>query len=262
LSDQQPEQPHQTPSWAQQPPPPPQWGQQPPPPSQWGQRPPPPPQWGGPQWGPPQPPPPNRRRGLKITLGVVGGLVVLGVIAGIASGSGGGGGKKNTTADHTPAATAPTTSSGATKAATPAAKPKDAHVGDTITVHGMDEGSKLAVTLVKWVDPAKGGDEFTTPGAGKRFVAAQIRVTNTGSAFYDDTPSNGMQVADANGQRFESTFGDVSAGPSMPAEVKLAAGDKALGYVTFEVPKGSKIVTLQFTADSGFADEAGEWKIP
>lgn len=33
----------------------------------------------------------------------------------------------------------------------------------------MDDGSKLDVTVVKVVDPAKGADEFTTPASGKRF---------------------------------------------------------------------------------------------
>ncbi|HEY3478891.1 MAG TPA: DUF4352 domain-containing protein [Streptomyces sp.] len=161
-----------------------------------------------------------------------------------------------------PASSTTKSAAKAKTAAKPAAtKAKPATIGDTITVHGMDDGSKVAITLVKWVDPAKGGDEFTQPDAGKRFVAAQIRVTNTGTAVYDDTPSNGMQVADSVGQRFESSIWDVSAGPSMPSEVKLPTGAKALGYVTFEVPKGSKIVSLQFTADSGFADEAGQWNV-
>jgi hypothetical protein len=168
------------------------------------------------------------------------------------------------TGADTPNSPATTTAAGTKTAAKPATtkpKPKPAGIGDTITVKGLDDGSKLAITLVKWVDPAKSGNEFMTPGSGKRYVAAQIRVTNVGTAVYDDTPSNGMQVADGDGQRFESTFADVSAGPSMPSEVKLPHGDKALGYVAFEVPKASKITTLQFTADSGFADEAAQWKV-
>lgn len=139
-------------------------------------------------------------------------------------------------------------------------KPAASRVGDTITLHGTDDGSKLAVTLVTWVDPAKAA-EFFTPSAGKRYVAAQIRLTNTGTAAYDDTPSNGMQLADGEGQRFGATFAEVSTGPAMPSDVKLSPGDKALGYVVFEVPKKSKIVSVQFAMDSGFADETGRWII-
>ncbi len=141
------------------------------------------------------------------------------------------------------------------------AKPAAARIGDTITVHGMKDGSQLAVTLVKWVDPAKGSDEFTSPDAGKRFVAVQLRITNTGKGVYDDSPSNGVTLADTQGQQFDADFNEVSAGPSMAAEVKLQPGAKTLAYVVFQVPKASKAASLQFAMDSGFADEAGEWKI-
>jgi hypothetical protein len=151
-----------------------------------------------------------------------------------------------------------------TVAAGAKAKPKVApvaHIGDTITLHGMQDGSKLTATLVKWVDPARGGDEFTTPDSGKRFVAAQLRLTDVGTTVYDDSPSNGVQVADTEGQRFDSDISDVSAGPSMAPEVKLSPGDRTLGYISFQVPKTSKVASLQFTLDSGFADQTGEWHI-
>ncbi|NEW70687.1 hypothetical protein [Streptomyces rhizosphaericus] len=98
---------------------------------------------------------------------------------------------------------------------TPAAtdKPEQAHdarVGDTLTLSGQNDGEQLDVTVKKWLDPAKGADEFTTPGSGKRWVAVQLQLTNTG---------------------------------------------------TTEAPKASKVATLQFTMNSGFADEIGQWKI-
>lgn len=157
--------------------------------------------------------------------------------------------------------TATATTKAKPKAAPAKTKPAVAHLGDTITIHGFDKGSKLAVTLVKWAPTAKGADEFTTPDTGKRFAAAQFRITNTGTAVYSDSPSNGVQVADGEGQRFDSTFSDVSAGPSMASQVDLKPGDKALGWISFEVPKTSKIASVQFAMDSGFADEAGQWTI-
>jgi len=101
LSDQQPNPRHQPPSWAQQPPQP------------------------QPQWGAPQPPqPPTKHRGLKIALGVIGGIVALGVITNLAHGKD----KTDDTADKAPATTAPaapaTTAGTPTKVAVPAAKPK------------------------------------------------------------------------------------------------------------------------------------------
>lgn len=140
------------------------------------------------------------------------------------------------------------------------AAPEAAKVGDTIALKGND-GSKLDVTVVKVVDPAKSSDEFTTPESGNRFVGVQFRLVNTGSKAYSDSPSNGAQIADSQGQQFESTFADITAGPSMSSDVKLRPGAKALGWIVFEVPKGSKAAIVQFTMDSGFAEQTGEWKL-
>ncbi|WAP56169.1 DUF4352 domain-containing protein [Streptomyces sp. S465] len=140
-------------------------------------------------------------------------------------------------------------------------QPADARVGDTITLSGQEDGEQLDVTMKKWLDPAKSADEFTTPGAGKRWVAVQVQLTNTGTATYSDSPSNGLQAVDTDGQRFDATFADITAGPQMTSDLKLPAGDKALGWVVLEVPEASKIATLQFTMNSGFADETGQWKI-
>ena len=147
-------------------------------------------------------------------------------------------------------------------AAKPKASPTEqAGVGDTLTLHGMDDGSQLDVTLVKWVDNAKSADEFTSPEKGNKWVAAQFKIVNTGTAVYSDSPSNGAQVADEQGQQFNPTFATITAGPEMQAGVRLAKGATALGYITFEVPKTSKIATLQLALDSGFADESGQWQI-
>ncbi|GAB2793914.1 hypothetical protein GCM10027073_27800 [Streptomyces chlorus] len=139
--------------------------------------------------------------------------------------------------------------------------PEVAKVGDTLTLEGFEEGSKLDVTVVKVADPAKSADEFMEPASGKRFVGVQFQLVNTGKAAYSDSPSNGAQVADSEGQQFDATFGDITAGPSMASGLKLKPGAKGLGWIVFEVPEAAKVDTVQFTMDSGFADKTGEWKL-
>ncbi|WP_306191300.1 DUF4352 domain-containing protein [Streptomyces sp. MK5] len=141
------------------------------------------------------------------------------------------------------------------------AAPETAKVGDTLTLKGQDEGSRLDVTLVKVADPAKPADDFTEPESGKRFVGVQFKLVNTGKAAYSDSPSNGAQVADTEGQQFDATIADITAGPSMSSDLRLKPGAKGLGWIVFEVPKGAKVSTVQFTMDSGFADQTGEWKL-
>ncbi|MFC8273763.1 DUF4352 domain-containing protein [Streptomyces sp. NPDC057271] len=143
----------------------------------------------------------------------------------------------------------------------PTAAPKDAGVGDAITLKGFEEGQQLAVTIKKVSDPAVPGDEFFSPDDGNRWIGLQVEIVNTGTAVYDDSPSNGMQVADSEGQRFGGVIADIKAGPSMAASVTLQPGDKALGWEVFEVPKNSKITTVQFGMNSGFSDQTGQWKL-
>ncbi|MGW1864821.1 DUF4352 domain-containing protein [Streptomyces mauvecolor] len=151
---------------------------------------------------------------------------------------------------------------GSSRAAQPtASRAKTAAVGDTITLKGTNKGEQLDVTVKRWLDPAVSANEFSVPQDGKRWVAAQFQLANTGSALYEDSPSNGAQAADTDGQRFQTTFGDITAGPLIPASAKVVPGDKALGWILFEVPKTSKIATVQFTMDSGFADQTGQWSV-
>ena len=133
-----------------------------------------------------------------------------------------------------------------------------AGVGDTLELEGAD--TKMAVTLVKVVDPAR-GKEFSKPQSGSRFVAVQVALKNIGDGVYDDAPSNGAKLVDAEGQNFDTTIADVIAGPSFPGTVKTKPGSTAKGFLVFEVPKQAKLSEFQFTLDSGFADETGEWSL-
>ncbi|AZP20892.1 DUF4352 domain-containing protein [Streptomyces aquilus] len=138
----------------------------------------------------------------------------------------------------------------------------DPHVGDTVSLTGSEPGERLDVTVTKVVDPAPTNPDDFQPDAGNHYVAVQFRLKNTGTAVYHDSPSNGATVIDKAGQRFDSTLGDSAAGPAFPASVNVGPGKTALGFITFEVSDGSRIVTVQFAMNSGFADDVGEWTVP
>ncbi len=141
------------------------------------------------------------------------------------------------------------------------AKAKAAQVGDTISLKGM-EGESADVTVVKLVADPQGADQYTTPDSGKRFYAVQFRIKDTGSAGYSDSPSNGAAVVDSQGQVYQADgVDDTTAGSSFPAALNIADGDSALGFITFQVPTGAKIVKIQFGLDSGMADQTGQWNV-
>lgn len=136
-----------------------------------------------------------------------------------------------------------------------------ATVGDPVTITGNAEGSKVQVT-VKKVVATRSKSAFMTPDKGNKLVAVQFLIVNTGTAAYDDAPSNGAVVVDAKGQQYEATpfYDKIRAGTQLPTTVKLAPGNKALGYLVFEVPRKATVAQVQFSMDSGFGDTA-QWNV-
>ncbi|PBC72033.1 uncharacterized protein DUF4352 [Streptomyces sp. TLI_235] len=162
----------------------------------------------------------------------------------------------------------PTSRSGSASAGsggspTSAGVPHSAQVGDTLELAGNEQGARMAVTVTAVADPAAAANFLSTPEAGERLVAVQFRLRNTGTAVYSDSPSNGATVIDDQGQGFNSSIAaEVTAGPAFPAGVHIAPGDSALGYIAFEVPAASRLAKVQFTLNSGFADQTGQWTVP
>jgi hypothetical protein len=182
-------------------------------------------------------------------------LAVVAVVVAVVA-LGGGGGKSGTSPKPGGSAT-PTAA-----ASTPAAPPGTAAVklGTTVSLAGMDAGSKAAVTVLKVVDPATSTDDI--PGVGDRFVAVQIKIRNTGSRVFDDSPDNCVTVRDTTGHSYEATTVlSVSAGPVFEATVTMGPGKEVTGYTVVEVPAKVKIVAVHFTLDSGYADQTGIWSV-
>ncbi|MFJ8470025.1 DUF4352 domain-containing protein [Streptomyces swartbergensis] len=148
------------------------------------------------------------------------------------------------TETSTPAQTTPTSQQ---PSPTPSDTPSVASVGDTINLIGQEEGERVAVTVVKVVDPAKPENEFSSPDAGMRLVAVQFRLKNIGTQVIDEAPDNGAKIRDRQGQQFNSTITGTAAGPDFGGSVTLTPGDTALGFIVFEVPTASKIDRIQFT---------------
>lgn len=133
-----------------------------------------------------------------------------------------------------------------------------AAVGDTLTLEGMDDGAQADVTLVRIVDPAQPESEYFKAQKG-RFVAVQVKITNTGSVTYEDSPDNGAELVDDQSQRFDAEPYRIADCQYIGSSVKIAPGDSVLGCMTFDLPVASKLARFQFTLDSGFADTTGKW---
>ncbi len=210
-----------------------------------------------PQFPPGYPPPgggprrswPRRHKVLTGLIGLFGFFVVIIVIAAVA-GSG----------DHTvttgQAGSTPSSAPAASKAASSTAR-----VGSVITLTGNSSGEKMAVAVTKIISHGQPADQFSTPDPGKRFYAVQFRLSDTGSAAYSDSPSNGAAVVDSAGQSYQSSFESAAGCQSFPGTENIVAGETGLGCVVFEVPATAKITKVQFTLDSGFGPQTGQWDV-
>jgi len=144
----------------------------------------------------------------------------------------------------------------------PSMQTTKAAVGDTVVLPSGDpeaDGTMLDVTLVSVLQKARPKDEYNVPEPGSRFVAVRLRITNKGPGVYDDSPGNGITIADAEGQRFTETSNETAAGVSMPGGVTLSPGSSVIGWIAFQVPKTAKVVLVQYNADSGFGQTTAEW---
>jgi len=214
----------------------------------------PPPGYPPPGYAPPPgyPGGPRRRgRTALIVIGsILGSFVIIGVIAGIAGTS-----SHTVTTGQTAAAPAPSTA-----AASPSS-PAIARVGSPITLAGNDDGEKMAVTVTRIISHAGPATDIDTPQQGDRLYAVQFRLADTGSTAYSDAPSNGAAVVDSAGQSYQASLSDAAGCVSFPGTEMIAAGDTGLGCVVFEVPAGAKITKVQFTLDSGFGPQTGQWDV-
>jgi hypothetical protein len=142
----------------------------------------------------------------------------------------------------------------------PATQNKQARVGDTLTISG-DGGERVDVTVDGVMDPLAVGS-YDQADSGQRYVGVQITLKNSGSVPYSDAPSNGAALLSGNGE--QATGEIVSGGPcgnDFQSSVNIAPGDSEQGCVPFEMEDGQTPATFQFTLDSGFANQTGQWSL-
>jgi hypothetical protein len=136
-------------------------------------------------------------------------------------------------------------------------------LGQSLSLKGNVSGESIDVAFTRWVNNAHPKDTFMdTPPSGKRLVAAQFRITNTGSSEYVDSPSNGAFVFDSKGRKYRGAFlfDSLREGKVFDAAVNLSGGKSAVGFLAFEVPKNAAIRRVEFSENSGFG-QSGEWTI-
>ncbi len=131
-------------------------------------------------------------------------------------------------------------------------------VGDTFTYTAGD-GTSYDIRLIKVLDPAQGANEFYTPDSGKRFVGTEFKITAV-SGSVDENANNNAVIQGSDSQMYSPDFSEISAGTNFNnGSIRLAEGGSVKGWVTFQVPEGVKVTSVQWTPMSGFSDAMVTW---
>ena len=124
----------------------------------------------------------------------------------------------------------------------------------TTKVGAEAKTSKLSVKVTKVVDPVPVGDAAVfKPGAGKKWAAVSMTVTNVGGTPINFSPSMCIDAkTTTNGSASASLFADY--GSPMDSST-LHKGDTASGDVTFELPKDQKLKSVDVRCSLDFAGD-------
>ncbi|MFJ9340170.1 hypothetical protein ACIRP0_12880 [Streptomyces sp. NPDC101733] len=132
---------------------------------------------------------------------------------------------------------------------------KDARVGDSVRVRGREVGRHLQAVLAAYVDPAVSVEPNYAPPSGKRWVAASMSFVNVGGASYGALGR--MWAYDSAGKRHPAVrTGELTTGKPLVFD-SLAVGERAEGWVVFEIPEKLRIVRLQYQDTNMQANSGG-----
>ncbi|MEU5025862.1 DUF4352 domain-containing protein [Streptomyces milbemycinicus] len=154
------------------------------------------------------------------------------------------------------------------EAAPSSASSTGAKLGDTLSLVGIvglgqSSAPTADVTLNKFVDNAKAQGAYFEAADGNRLVAAEFTIVNTGKVTYSDAPYTPPTVVDTAGTAHNGKPGDPTDGESLSITMTLSQGERATGWVIFEVPKSAKIASVTWQMDRTGLDteRIGTWTL-
>jgi len=117
-------------------------------------------------------------------------------------------------------------------------------LGQVMHLNGVD------VTLVSADQNAKSPSKYIVPKAGNRYVAVQVLYESTGSDPINYSPFD-WKMTDSAGFSYDYTYSGI--GPELRSGTLTGLGDKARGYITYEVPTSSTGLTLKLKSGEDIA---------
>lgn len=133
-------------------------------------------------------------------------------------------------------------------------------IGKLVVVKDQ-EGHPFEVTLIKYVETAKGADQYISPDSGKRFTAVQLKLTNKSAQISHEVPENNTFLMDSGNQSYPADYNKVADCQAFAIGLSLNPQESAIGCVVFQVPKDAVIKTVKFVPSSGYSDSSAAWAL-
>ncbi|MEV5327947.1 DUF4352 domain-containing protein [Nonomuraea fastidiosa] len=150
----------------------------------------------------------------------------------------------------------------------PAAQPQQtvqgqgtAGLGGSIALQATDPGLKVTVTVGRVIDPATPANDFLKPAAGKKLIAVELTLANTGQTDYSDSPLTSVWLIDHESRQYTPSFKQISEGQDFGGTVSISGGDSRKGVVVFEVPQTARAAKLQYAIRGGLGSQRAEWTL-
>jgi hypothetical protein len=144
----------------------------------------------------------------------------------------------------------------------PPSNPNSGPLGTTYQVGGTDSNSNSTTYQVTAVTV----DQYSslTPydsltNSADHLAAVKFRITGVTGQSSDDA-NNDATVISGDTTQYPSALNDTADGPNFSSgSFTVAPGQTASGWVTFELPPGQGIASVQWVPSSGLSDHAGTW---
>ncbi len=138
-----------------------------------------------------------------------------------------------------------------------AASTPKAKFGKSLTLHGIQSNEKMSVhpSNLRIVAPG----EFEKVPSGKKLVGVNISLKNTGQAAYSDAPSNSAKLVTTASKVISAVITESDVCKS-PGSVNVPRGQRRSVCIAFLVPKSAHLRYFEFTLNSGYAKETGQWR--
>lgn len=218
--------------------------------------------------GPPKPPKRHTVRNILIIaagglLGIIGAAVVITALAGSSHHARA---AKAAPPSVTASATPPEPSPAQPPATTPDTSqdltgPLGTTFTDTVTDNSTGAESKYDVIAVRVLDPAAGSDEFETADPGKRLIGVKFRITGD-SGYSHENANNDAVILGDDGQVYDADFSSLAAGTNFSSgDFGVTAGQTQVGWVTFQLPRGVRVSSVQWQPDPFGEQPPATWTV-